>query len=183
VNLLPPPGPERRRQLILLAVLGVAAAISLWYTFGRSTTPTAAAPAAASNPAASPQAGPVPTPEPVKLAELEPVADEPVPGRNPFRFGQKPAPPPPPPPPTPVYTPPPPPPPPPPPQVPIKYVGQMTDPATGKRMANVKDPATGTQYLVVDGTIIDGKYRVVTVGNTSVVIEFIDGTGRRTIGG
>ena len=178
MKLLPPPGPERRRQLLILAVLSVVVAIGAWYQYGR--TPEASTPAVTSNPQAKAPAGPVPTPDPVKLADLEPVPDEPEPGRNPFRFGEKPRPPAPPPPPPAPYVAPPPPPPPPPPQVPLKPVGFLTWPS-GELAANLKDSTTGMQYTAFAGTIIDGKYRVVTVGRESAVVEFVDGTGRRTI--
>jgi hypothetical protein len=108
------------------------------------------------------------------------VPDEPEAGRNPFRFGAKPAPPPP------AYVPPPMPAPtpivqapPPPPQVPLKLTIVMDDPY-GKKRAYLVD-ATGAMFQAVDGDIVDGRYRLVKVERTSAVVEFLDGTGRKTI--
>jgi hypothetical protein len=64
--------------------------------------------------------------------------------------------------------------------VPLKAVGFLVWP-TGELATNLKDSTTGMQYTAFAGTIIDGKYRVVTVGRESAVVEFVDGTGRRTI--
>ena len=180
MKLLPPPGPARQRQLLLLAVLSIGAVIGWWYYFGNTSQATPAPAASNTQARSTTPTGPVPTPDPVKLGDLEPVPDEPVAGRNPFRFGVRPAPPPPPPPPPAAYVPPPPPPPPPAPQVPLKPVGFMTWPS-GELATNLKDTVTGLQYTAFAGTIIDGRYRVVTVGRESAVVEFVDGTGRRTI--
>ena len=72
-----------------------------------------------------------------------------------------------------------PPPPPPPPQVPLKLEHVMDDPY-GKRRAFLKD-ASGSMFQAIDGDIIDGRYRLVRVDKTSAIVEFYDGTGRKTI--
>jgi hypothetical protein len=102
-------------------------------------------------------------PQPVQLEKLEPVSEEPATTRNPFRFGTKPAPPPPP---APTYVAPPapppgPPPPPPIPPIPLKFIGRVVMP--DRRV------------------IADGRYRVVKIGEESIVMEYVNGTGRQTL--
>jgi hypothetical protein len=192
MKMLPAAGPERTRLIVLLGLLVAAGAA--WFYMSGSQAPvpgatppgrTAASPppvprdTAGTKPAA--RQAPKPTvPEALKLAELEKVPDEPEAGRNPFRFGVKPAPPPPslpPPMPQPVVIPTPPPP--PPPQVPLKLAQVMDDPY-GKRRAFLVD-ASGSMFQAIDGDIIDGRYRLVKVEKTSAIVEFYDGTGRKTI--
>jgi hypothetical protein len=179
MRLLPPPGPQRRRQLIQLSVLGVIALGSLWWALRGSG---AAVPATA--PAAQVRAKEIAMviPEPVKIAALDPVAEEPTPGRNLFRYGVKP---PPPRPPEPPRAPQPPvqelpPPPPPPPQVQLDLTGLVVGPDQ-QRTAVLKDPKTGAVFYGVDGAVIDGQYRVVKVAEMSAIVEWLDGTGRKTI--
>jgi len=97
MKLLPPPGPERRRQLTWLGLLAVVVAALAWYQFGRGPEPAATRPVA-SNPKAGATNAPGQgvLPEPVKLTDLASEGDTPSPGRNLFRFGVKPTPPPPP---------------------------------------------------------------------------------------
>jgi hypothetical protein len=191
MKMLPAAGPERTRLFVLLAVLGVAGAF--WYyrseTPAPVVVPTTPGRTAANTPAAPRDTGGVkqasrqavkPTvPEALKFGELERVPDEPEAGRNPFRFGARPAPPPPSlpppmPPPTPIA-----PPPPPPPQVPLKLSTVIDDPY-GKKRAFLVD-ASGAMFQAVDGDIVDGRYRLVKVDRTSAVVEFLDGSGRKTI--
>ena len=181
MRLLPPPGPQRRRQLIQLAVLGVIAIGALWWSLGgSSTTPPATTPAPQ---AKAKDAGPIALPETVKIAALDPVAEEPAPGRNLFRFGVRPPPPRPPEPPRPA-TPPPVVPqevlPPPPPQVQLDLTGLVVGPDQ-QRTAVLKDPKTGAVFYAVDNAIVDGQYRVVKVAEMSAIVEWLDGTGRKTI--
>jgi len=179
MKFLPPPGPQRKRQLIQLGVLAVIAGGSLWWALRGSDTGTPAAPAAQQ---AKAKDIPMTIPETVKIAALDPVAEEPVPGRNLFRFGVKPPPPRPPEPPRPP-TPPVqdlPPPPPPPPQVQLDLTGLVVGPDQ-QRTAVLKDPKTGAVFYAVDNAIVDGQYRVVRVAEMSAIVEWLDGTGRKTI--
>jgi hypothetical protein len=192
MKLLPAAGPERTRLTVLLALLMIAGVG--WYYMAGSQPPvpapvTTGRTGANAPPAPRDTGGAKPAsrgalkptvPEALKLAELEKVPDEPEAGRNPFRFGAKPAPPPPSLPPQPsapvVIAPPPPP---PPPQVPLKLTGVIDDPY-GKKRAFLVD-ASGSMFQAVDGDIVDGRYRLVRVEKTSAIVEFYDGTGRKTI--
>jgi len=189
---VPAAGPERTRLIVLLALLGIAGAAWYYMTGTQAPIPvpslsgrTGSKPPPAARDTAgakqSPRQAVKPTvPEALKLPELENVPDEPEPGRNPFRFGAKPVPPPPPslpppmPPPTIIE-----PPPPPPPQVPLKLSIVMDDPY-GKRRAYLVDPS-GAMFQAIDGDVVDGKYRLVKVEKNSAVVEFLNGSGRKTI--
>lgn len=196
MKLLPAAGPERTRLFVLIALLAVAAVAAVY--MNADTTPAAAPTAGLGVPASNPSSAaqtPAPqptgtrasrgprsdTPEPLRLPDLEAVPDEPIAGRNPFRFGVRP----PPTPPAPVFTPPPAPTPqvpigpPPIPPVPLKLSGIMRDPY-GQRRAYLVDQ-NGVTFEGVEGQIIDGRYRLVTVAESSVVVEYVNGTGRRTL--
>lgn len=193
MKLLPAAAYERGRLLLLLGALAIAA-IVYWQWPGDAVlvVPTATGPPPASNPAGGqtgPAAGLRPgsrasvatggsqTPEPLRLAQIEEIPDEPEAGRNLFRFGVRPAPPPPPR----VTLPPPLPPPMPtgPPAVPLKLTGLMADPY-GRARAYLKD-ASGAVFEAIEGQIVDGRYRLLKIGTLSVVVSYLDGTGQRTI--
>jgi len=181
MKILPPPGPERRRQLVRLGVLVGVLAIALWFR-GNPAEP----PALTSNlPAAAPAVAPMTLPEPVRLTALDEAAPPTDVGRNPFGFGARPAPEA-----REVYTPPPavrlPPPAPPmpqgPPPIQLRLAGLMVDPGTGRTMATLKDPASGSLFHAFEGHVVDGRYRIVKVGMQSVVVSYVDGSGQRTLG-
>lgn len=100
--------------------------------------------------------------------------------RNPFRFKPPPAPPPPPraaaPPPQPVV----------PPQpvapaippIPLKFMGTVEGP--GIKLAALTD-CKGFTYSGREGEPIDGRFRLVRIQNESIVMEYLNGTGRTTI--
>jgi hypothetical protein len=184
MKLLPPPGPQRRRQVVLLGIALVVLALFLWRQFGSDP---AAPVAATSNPqtAARPtaQIGAANLPQPVDLGKVgEPVSDEPDSGRNLFRFGQRPAPPAPPPPkfvaPPPVAPPPPQPTGPPP--ITLRLVG-LSVAGNGCAMATLRD-TRGSVFVGCEGAVLDGQYRILKVGTQSVIVSYVDGQGQRTIG-
>ena len=194
MNLMPPPGPQRRRLFFLLGLLAVAF-VALYYQWFATAAPETATTRAQTNPVdvilnptgTKPAAKPAPAPgsqvpEALKLAQIERVPDEPEPaGRNLFRFG---VPPPPPPAPTPTYVPPPvqPPPtptPPPVPRVPLKYTMYVKDPE-GRNRVVLTDPS-GASFQAVEGDLVDGRYRLHKVTPASVEVSWANGTGRRTI--
>jgi len=180
VKLLPPPGPERRRQLTFLALTLAVVAVLGWYEFGRAT-PAETHPVA-SNPKASgtAAAGANILPEPVKLTALTDDASPPDPGRNLFRFGVRPPPPAPPAPAVAPGPPPPPPPPPGPPPINLRLIGLAERPDIG-RVATLKDPASGALFFGLEGQILDGRYRLQHIGLESVVVAYVDGTGQKTV--
>lgn len=182
MNVLPPPGQDRRRQLTWLAVLVVVITALAWYRFGGSAAPADTRPVT-SNPKAGGASAPGQgvLPEPVKLGELAAEGESPAAGRNLFRFGAKPAPPAPAPASLPPPGPPPPPPPPPgPPPIKLRFLGTMERPDVGRVVA-LKDPDSGAVFQALEGQIVDGRYRVVRIGLQSVIVSYIDGSGQRTL--
>lgn len=186
----------------MLAVVLAALGFLGWREFAPPPTGT---PSVTSNPGTSTTGG-VATkvlPETVRLESLEPVPVAPEGRRNLFRFGMKPVPPAPPPP---VQLPPPPAPAPPrptgPPPIPLKALGRqvipvpagvITDPVTGKPVQQVehrtivtlKDPATGLVREAVEGQVVFGRYKLLKIGQQSVEMSYLDGSGyiRIPIGG
>ena len=116
------------------------------------------------------------------LAEPRPV--EGGAERNPFRFRPPPPPPAPTPPkpigpptPAPEVTPPPPPPPP----ITVKFIG-VIDKEDGTKLAIFTDCSAGRRQSVArEGGTIDGRYRLVKLQTTSVIVEHLDGRGRTTL--
>lgn len=108
------------------------------------------------------------------------------PERNPFRFRPPPPPPTPerpvgPPPPAADVGPPTPPPPPPPPPITVKFIG-VIDKEDGTKLAIFTDCSAGRRQSVArEGGTIDGRYRLVRLQTTSVVVEHLDGRGRTTL--
>ena len=68
--------------------------------------------------------------------------------------------------------------PPPPPPIPLKYIGLLEEKGGGK-LAAFSD--CRTTMRAHEGDIIAGQYRLVKIGNESVVMEYVDGRGRTTI--
>ena len=70
--------------------------------------------------------------------------------------------------------------PPPPPRIPLKYIGDMADPAApGKRIAILSDGRSA--YYGREGDIIEGRYKVMRIGVESIELAYLDGRGRQTI--
>ncbi|HEY0283819.1 MAG TPA: hypothetical protein VGC23_00405, partial [Vicinamibacterales bacterium] len=70
--------------------------------------------------------------------------------------------------------------PPPPPRIPLKYIGDMTDPKNaGKRIAILSD-SLGT-YHGREGDVLEGRYLIVRIGVESIELAYLDGRGRQTI--
>jgi hypothetical protein len=58
----------------------------------------------------------------------------------------------------------------------------MTTPTPGGRVVvTLQDPASKAVFLASEGDVVDGRYKVVKVGTSSVVVSYIDGTGLRTL--
>lgn len=187
MEVLPPPGPERQRQLARLGVLLVILAGALWYALA----PTGSR-APSSNPTGERAAnaeGQLPVPEALKLDTLRQAGELAEAGRNPFVFGQRnepsfpgssfvtvpqpqvPSEPVPAGPPVPQGPPP----------IPLRLTGLAVVEAGGRTLVTLKDLSTDTLYHAYEGDVVDGRYRVVKVGIQSVVVSYLDGTGIRTL--
>jgi hypothetical protein len=123
-------------------------------------------------------------PQPLELDRLETAPEAPTTARNPFRFGTGPAPP------TPAgpppgFVPPPMPPAQSGPAVPtvepirLQFVGRVVTP--DRKIVAVLRDDRGNIFNAIEGNIVDGRYRVVKVGEESLVIEYVNGTGRTTL--
>jgi hypothetical protein len=179
---------------VLVAVLVAILAFQFWPSAQQGAAPAGArrqgrTPANAASGKTAPGAQPpshVPQVVEVEVARLEqepPAVDDT--GRNPFRFRPK-APPPRP------QTPPPaaggadpalppgtPPPAPPPPPIALKFIGTVSGNASTGKVAVLSDGKF--VYYGREGDIIEGRYRVVKIGEESVQMEYLDGRGRQTI--
>ena len=182
--------PKRKRELTLAGAAVLLIAIAAW-SMQRATQPPSSGVVAGgtvqANRAQAPAKSPIPD---VDLKALEVERPEPDDSnRNPFRFKSRPAPPPPMPSPAvvkqqqqaaaaqqaaiePVE--------PPPPRIPLKYIGDMSDPKNaGKRIAILSD-ARGT-YYGREGEVVEGRYRILRIGVESIELAYLDGRGRQTI--
>lgn len=184
---------SRRNRLGVLAALVAVLILAVWWRVwpGRAAAPAAPTRKAAS--AAVPDRGSggrVSDALDLRLERLERSRNEPEDsGRDPFRYRPSP-PPPPPPPPTPLGGPaaagggsptasggaeatlPPPPP------IALKFIGVVTREAKS-RIAVLSDGKF--VFHGREGDIIEGRFRVVRIGEESVQMEYLDGRGRQTI--
>ena len=185
-------GAESRRRVGLLVGLSVVLALLVWWQFGAAP----AAPTVARRPGSASPAGRATAKPPSQvLAEgvgLERLSeDRPAPeaaGRDPFRGGDEPvsagpsqagvprpvAPATPPPPMVPIG----PPQPPPPPPITVKFIGVVSRQDVGK-VAVLSDGKN--VYYGRAGEIVDGRWRIVSIGEESLQIEYVDGRGRQTV--
>lgn len=62
--------------------------------------------------------------------------------------------------------------------IPLRYVGYADNPGVG-RVAALSDGRF--TYNGREGDVIEGKWRVVKIGVESVVLEYVNGTGRQTL--
>ncbi|MBI2833815.1 MAG: hypothetical protein HYX76_05245 [Acidobacteria bacterium] len=179
------------RQKLLLAVLLVALVAVVWYRLnepaplaGAQARPAPAGAAGTSARTTMPPASAVPD---VGLDTLSRARPEPVSSnRNPFMLKPKPPPPPPQ-----EATPPGreplpeiqqptgPPPPPPPPPIPLKFIGIVNAPSRGGKLAVLSDGRF--VYHGKEGDIVEGRYRIVRIGEESIELEHVDGRGRQVI--
>ena len=71
-----------------------------------------------------------------------------------------------------------PPPPPPVPPITLSFIGRMVMP--DKKIVAMFSDGKGGDFQGLEGQIIDGRYRLVRIGEESVIIEYVNGTGRTT---
>jgi hypothetical protein len=185
---------SKRQKQVLAGLCAVLAVLFVWQLLpmmiggdqpaaGNTVVPPATTPAPARAARGAQQLGAV---EDVRLAKLE--QEWPAPGdsrRNPFTMA--PAPPPPgaapsgPSKPAEPVAPAPPPGPPPPPPIPpitLKFIGVISSDSLGK-IAGLSDGKF--VYRGREGQTIEGRYRIVKIGEESIQVEYVNGTGRQTI--
>ena len=179
---------ERRKQLMMGGGAGAVLVLAMWVMWPASPAPSASAPVRAARAAKqAQQAAEVEPVGEVKLKSLTAERDEPSQAtRNPFRFQPKPVPAPP----KPVAAPPkpvdaappkplPPPGPPPAPPIPLKFIGVVTK-QDGVKWAVLTD-GKSPPFHGRDGDNIDGRYKIVKIGEESIEMTHIDGRGRQVI--
>lgn len=172
-----------RTQLGLLGAL-VAAFVVVMFVVSRGESPTAPVPARSNRSGArAPAASQTPPVVDVRIEQLK-VEHDPAeaPRRNPFVFAPKP------PPPSPSrlvdpgdrpeVTPPSPSGPPPPAPIPLKFIGVLD--TAGVRVAILSD-ARGNVFYGREGATIDGRYKLMKIGNESAELSYVDGRGRQTL--
>jgi hypothetical protein len=178
------PSPRRRPRPWLLGLLGitVVALVAYWMWPEPAIAPAGATPGRTRTAARQgDQNGFTPDDLDVKLEALQAKRPDPAEvERNPFRFRPPPAPPPPP---KAAYVPPPPGPPPLPPApvippIPLKFMGTIEGP--GIKLAALTD-CKGFTYSGREGETIDGRYKLVRIQTETIVMEYLNGTGRTTI--
>jgi len=181
--------PKRQREIALAIAAILLVAVAVW-TVQRGPAPPAIAAPGGATPGNVQPTSKHPIAE-IDLEALEAKRSEPEESdRNPFRFKPRAAPP------TPASVikqqqqqaaaaaaaqaaagPPEPP---PLPRIPLKYIGEMSDPKmTGHRVAILSD-ARGV-YYGREGEIVEGRYRIIKIGVESIELAYLDGRGRQTI--
>ena len=174
----------RGLTLLLLLVIVGAAGYWLWPSDGPGTSARATAPA-------SGRGGKTGQGDAVADIRLELLQRErgelQPPDRNPFRFERRasaaaaaparsqvaraaPAP----------VVPTEPPPPPPPPPIPLRFIGFLQPRDAAGRVAVLSD-GRGNVFNGKEGDVIEGRYRLLRVGNDSADLIYLDGRGRQTI--
>jgi hypothetical protein len=175
-----------RRQVVLLCALVAALLVIVWWNFVVPSAPLAPPSVAASARPAAPgvrsQTNVPGQVESLRLASL--TADRPQPEggeRDPFRFGERPAPPrgagdqpvaavrPQPPVPTG---------PPPPPPITLKFIG-VVDTADKRKIAVLSDGQN--VFYGREGEIVEGRYRIERISAESIEMAWADGTGHQVI--
>jgi hypothetical protein len=178
-----------RQTLLLLILVVVLLLVVVFYVLPSDGPVSAANGGRPSRPVAAPGGPSGFTPdglatdvylEGLTASQPEPLAGE----RNPFRFEARRVPPPAPGPAAPPAEPPPdlPPPvagPPPTPAISLKFIGLVEAPEGRGRFAVLSDGRF--VYHGREGSIIDGRYRIVRIGLESIELEHVDGRGRQTI--
>jgi hypothetical protein len=181
------PGSRQAPRVWLLAALGVAFVALIAYQMWPERQPSPTTTTSSNRGRSGRQNGPGtldPAELKVRLDALNAARPDPGEGeRNPFRFKPAPAPPPsaasklPPVAEAPVPTGPPPPPPIPP--IPLKFMGTVE--RGNMKLAALTD-CKGFTFAAHEGeTGIDGRYKLVRIQNESIVMEYVNGTGRTTI--
>jgi hypothetical protein len=70
--------------------------------------------------------------------------------------------------------------PPPPPPIPLRFIGYLEQAGAMSRVAVLSD-GRGNVFNGKEGDVIEGRYRVLRIGNDSADLIYVDGRGRQTI--
>lgn len=173
--------PKRQKEIVLATVAAIALAAAAYRI--QSASSGAAAGGSSSSSAASAarsrQENPSALATGVDLSALRaPRPDAVDVTRNPFRFQARALPPPPAPPRASAPAPSGPIEPPPPARIPLKFIGILESPQTGRRAVLSDDRGV---YQGREGEIVEGRYRIVRIGVESIELADLDGRGRQTI--
>ncbi len=173
--------PDRRKQILLVA-LGLILAFLAYQGWSRTSDEAGAAGrTAAAGSVAGRSPGAPDTAPAVHLKELEGHSAKPVEGaRDLFRFRPKPPPPAPRPaslvpdgssgPAQPSAPPP----------ITLKFIGIIERPERSEKIAVLRDP-TGHLWSGPEGSVIEGRFRILRIGAESIEMSYLDGRGRQTI--
>jgi hypothetical protein len=173
----------RGLTLVLVLLMGAAVGYWIWPWAGPSVGAPVSAPAGARG--AQAKAGDSVAEINLKLLERE-RGELSAPDRNPFRFERRASAAPPPRqqakrPPAPIdVAPTGPPPPPPPPPIPLRFIGYLQPSDAPGRVAVLSD-GRGNVFNGKEGDVIEGRYRLLRVGDNSADLIYLDGRGRQTI--
>ena len=66
------------------------------------------------------------------------------------------------------------------PPIPFKFIG-LVEGASGARRIAVLSDSKGLVVHGTDGAIIDGRFRILSIGADSIEIAYADGRGRQTL--
>ncbi len=66
------------------------------------------------------------------------------------------------------------------PPIPFKFIGLVEGASSAKRIAVLSD-SQGLVAHGTEGTIIDGRFRILSIGAESIDIAYVDGRGRQTL--
>jgi hypothetical protein len=171
-----------RRQVIVLAVLA-AALVAALFAMPRGNNPAGRAGTPSNRAQSKTGAASQQQVADVKLGLLRSQHERmDTPERNPFRFQERVTP----------SAPEPPPPrtedvapevssgPPPPPPIALKFIGVLETSEHGGKVAVLSD-GHGNTFYGREGAVIDGRYKVVRIGNESAELSYVDGRGRQTL--
>jgi hypothetical protein len=68
-----------------------------------------------------------------------------------------------------------------PPPIALKFIGIIERTNASERLAVLSDGRGGTPLSGKEGDIIEGRYRILRIGNESIEMAYLDGRGRQTI--
>jgi hypothetical protein len=68
-----------------------------------------------------------------------------------------------------------------PPPIALKFIGIIERTNASERLAVLSDGRGGTPFSGKEGDIIEGRYRILRIGNESIEMAYLDGRGRQTI--